>query len=255
MIANNINESIFDRIKDFFKKKPSVRQATEKEKAEDRYYRYADEDKYAGQEDRYAGNEDRFTSGRVETKEKKLKRWQNDPDGAIEDIIKEISEDFIKSPYNDKIDIKTNTDKYLGVVYTIYTYKFEDGFKVIFTLEVGSSRPKLKINYPKYGVTVQIGAEYHNSVMSFLNTMTERSSRRPQYTTTQTKTTKVESNPKKETYNKLKDTLKLRKEHLAKITDAEDRANAQNEINLITKKIAKMKSDYQFEHIKPFKGF
>lgn len=229
MIANNINESIFDRIKDFFKKKPSVRQATEKEKAEDRYYRYAD------QEDRYAGNEDRFT--------------------AIEDIIKEISEDFVKSPYNDKIDIKTNTDKYLGVVYTVYTYTFEDRFKVIFTLEVGSSRPKLKMEYSKYGVVITIGAAYHNSVMTFLNTMTERSSRRTQQTRTQTKETRVESNPKKETYNKLKDTLKLRKEHLLKITNAEDRATAQNEINLITKKIAKMKSDYQFEHIKTFKGF
>lgn len=247
MIANNINESIFDKVKDFFKKKPSVRQTTDKEKSEDRYYNQ--EDRYAD-EDRYAGNEDRFTRGRVETREKKLKRWENNPDGAIEDIIKEISEDFVKSPYNDKIDIKTNTDKYLGVVYTVYTYTFEDRFKVIFTLEVGSSRPKLKMEYSKYGVVITIGAAYHNSVMTFLNTMTERSSRRTQQTRTQTKETRVESNPKKETYNKLKDTLKLRKEHLLKITNAEDRATAQNEINLITKKIAKMKSDYQFEHIK-----
>lgn len=244
--ANNINESIFGKIKDFFKKKPSVRQATEKEKEEDDY------DRYNAYDDMYGDNEHDVVN-----------KWKEDPDNAVVEIIKEISEDFNRAPYSDKVNItiKPNDSK--------YEYRFEDGHKITITIanDRQLGRPVLILLYHKYNVSIKISTSVHNSVVKFLNKITEKGVKRPEkkqqsYNRYTGQSTKVETqkpkskDPKKDTYDKLKATYKLRKEHLDKMKPNDpERATAQNELDSLDATIKKMKTKHQFEHLKSFENF
>lgn len=248
--ANNINESIFGKIKDFFKKNSfnaSVRQATEKEKEEDDYDRYYDD---------IYGEHDTQSDDTVN-------RWKKDPDNAVVEIIKEISEDFNRAPYSDKISITINPND------SKYEYRFEDGHKITITIanDRQLGRPVLILLYHKYNVSIKISTSVHNSVVKFLNKITEKGVKRPQkkqqsynrYTGQPTKTETIKpksKDPKKDTYDKLKATYKLRKEHLDKMKPNDpEKATAQNELDSLSATIKKMKAKHQFEHLKSFENF
>lgn len=186
---------------------------------------------------------------RKEAEEKRQKELTEE----ITRIIDSILEDFNRAPYNDKISGYRNRNNEYCI-----KYRFENGD--IIDINNIDSRT-FKFETKKQSVIYTLGILLFNRLVTIINNISKRQRTRPggyknndYYSGEGTKS--KSSDPKRDRYETLLKTIKLREEQLKKLSkDDEQRVALENELNAVKRMAKKLKDEYKFENIKGFKDF
>ncbi len=179
-------------------------------------------------------------------KEKEKEETQKKVNKELDDIWNKILEDFNKNPYSDKY----STHRENGVIVSIYRFENGDIFKLW-----GNN-----ISYGRYKYT--IGSLNRIKFVRLVNHINSSGRNRPDNGRAYTKKdwsksdSKHSSHPKWNVYKSIKDTITQREAQLAKISKNDpERKALENELEAAKRRVAEMKSKYQFENLISFSDF
>lgn len=177
-------------------------------------------------------------------KKKRIEDIKLELDKIYSDLIK----DFSNNPYNDKYKTPTVNGK------TTFHYTFENG-KVLKIIGI-------ELFWEAY--TYTLGISYLNKFIRLGNEMIEKGRNRPKtddyYGSSSSKSknyksSKWKDHPKGDTYQNLKDNIKLREEQLSKMKVGSDKTALENELETAKRMKDRMNDRYKFENLQNFFNF
>lgn len=182
-------------------------------------------------------------------------REQRRIERELEDLINKFQNDGRSYPYNDKFEAKNGGKK--------FEYKFEDGCHL--EIDLLDSGAKLVFIDKTHKHTYTVGLKYRNRFVDVCKFIINNSKNRPEsnqrsYTRNEWKEREKKSqtsgDPKKDRYNSLKETVRLRKEQLSKMSKSDSEYQVlKNELDAAERALNAFKNKYQFENLSNFSNY
>jgi hypothetical protein len=199
---------------------------------------------------------------------RKQQEQQDQIERELNTLYRSIISDFTANPYGDKIV----TPRINGEV--ACNYRFENGKIIKFYKKANDNRHCLEWG----DTTYTLGSIWTSKFISLFNEMIDKGRTRPQKsgydrynsyggsssssgyksggTGSGPKKDNTAGHPKGNLYNTLKQTIKQREEQLSKMSKQDpSRVALENELATAKRKVAEMKTKYQFENLKSFEDF
>jgi hypothetical protein len=188
---------------------------------------------------------DKFDNWLKEKKEKEEK--QNRIKKELDDLKKRLISDFVNAPYDDKFMTPTID----GKVCFYYTFENGDTFKMCDN--------KIKYSNNNSSITYTLGLIYRNDFVALANSLMKKARRRSSYSysssSSKSKRSKKSSDPKRAKYDEILDKIRLREEHISKMSNSDPNKNQlKNELDNYKRAAQRMKDKYKFEHLTGFEN-
>lgn len=190
--------------------------------------------------------------GRKKKEEEEEKKEQERLIRELNTLYENILNDFRSNPYIDKYSTPTENGK------VTFHYKFENG--EVFILRDNQIIYETKESNYKYTVGLTFKNKFVNLANSIVNNGRPRSGRSKSSSNSNSSKSKEEnkytSHPKSSLYQRLKETIELRKSQLSKMSkNNPDRKILENELEAAQKAFDNLKLKYKFENLKNFYNF
>jgi hypothetical protein len=182
---------------------------------------------------------DKFDKWIKEKKEKEQR--QNEIKKELDDLKERLISDFGNAPYDDKFETPTIN----GKVCFHYTFENGDTFKIC--------DDQIQYSNGSYITTYTVGLIYRNEFISLANSIVNKARRRS--SSSSSKKSKS-SDPKRVRYDEIIDKIRLREDHIRKMSSSDpNKEQLKNELDNYKRAAQRMKDKYKFEHLTGFENY